>query len=367
MQTSLSSALKMLEVASDTSGATSVWHSIHITIVAVSAVLMLVYWYRCHRLPQQWRREKDHYVHLVLNQDQEIAALRDRMKKTLLLIEQFGVQQTEGINQRALLEQEIHKIQISNPRTQRIIYNVGVIGMNGSGKTALIKKLTDPCFEDFAILQCSSRYPQWEERTVVTQYDSRSYTRTEHVLRFIEWAGEFLIEAQSDMLNMCRPDYYSESGGTIVNAGIQALVLVVDLAWLAGDSPADAAPRNQVFSKARIQQQNSEYFSPDAMNFLLNERILHYLQRVVVFINKADCMEGRYHEIEDRAQQYFAELISVIQNRTPNVDVVVGSASTDLGLHRLVSSLATQILPQKAWSPDEPIERGSAPRYCPPN
>lgn len=332
-------------------------------VIAVLCIMMLAGYVLYLRREKQ--RAKLHYSEIVNSRDRELIEAQVRVEAAQRDVIELKEREGKVVQRRVELEREVQEIKKLNPIFKKLVYNIGVVGISSSGKTALINKLIDPSFMDIAGLAQSQRNEQ-RERTVVVSYNAKSYSRTEHVMRFHEWGGEYLVEAQSDMLNMCRADYRTEQNGLVVNAGLQAIVFVVDIA-----SPPvsqntvnleSGSPNDHVFNPGRINFQVTEYFSIHSIKFLLNDRILPYLHMVVLFINKSDRLGGSYQEIEEKARSYFQELIGGLRQRAPSLEVIVGSAYTESSLHRLFSTLATRILPKDAWEggirpPERPAPR----------
>ncbi len=294
------------------------------------------------------RSTKQHYTLITKEREGEANSLKqslDRTEQEKRSLEQFKDQLESHLKRE---RRDAQEARMMNPSFKRLIYNIATIGASGSGKSALLNKLVDPTFRHLESLNPSTR--EQMDKTVTVSLNLKKHLRTEHVMRFYEWGGEFLVEAQNEMLNMCRPDYRQDENGLVRLAGIQAIVFVVDLAC--PSKPPDLAnPQKHMFSRERIQKQVNLYFSFDSIKFLLNERILPHVQTVILFVNKCDRLDGNnLSEIEEKVtREYFNELIMGLRNRAPTVEVIVGSAYTEVSLHKLFSTLATHVLPEDAW------------------
>lgn len=332
-------------VSASSSAGLEVW-GVALAGVSVLAVAACVYLLRLERAKA--KETKQHYTSITREREGEANSLKqslDQAERDKISLEQFKGQLELQLERE---RRDAQDARMMNPSFKRLIYNIATIGASGSGKSALLNKLVDPAFLHIQGLSATTRESM--DRTVIVSLNVKKHLRTEHVLRFYEWGGEYLVEAQSDMLNMCRPDYRLDENGLVRHAGIQAMVFVVDLAY-PSQQPELANPQKHVFSRERIQKQVNDYFSFHAIKFLLNERILPYLQIVILFVNKCDRLDGNnLSELEEKVtKEYFNELIMGLRNRAPAVEVIVGSAYTEAGLHKLFATLTTHVLPRDAW------------------
>lgn len=315
-----------------------------VTGVIAAAALAAYVLLRIHRDKQ---RAKSHYTSVAKQFETEAQQSQSELAKVEQENGKIKQYQQQLESRAQVKEREAQEAKMLNPAFKRLVYNIAVVGVSTSGKTALISKLVDPCFMN--IQGMTSTTVEQQDRTVTVSLNVKKHLRTEHVLRFYEWGGEYLVKAQSDMLTMCRPDFRIDENGLVRHAGIQALILVVDLAQPRQD-PDVANPDKHEFSKDRISRQIHEYFSFNSIKFLLNERILPYLQLVILFVNKVDRLSSNQHaEMEAMAKDCYKDLIMGLRNSASKVEVIVGSAYTEFGLHRLFSVLATSVLPREAW------------------
>ena len=244
--------------------------------------------------------------------------------------------------------QELEKHKEFNPAFRKQIYNVGIIGIAASGKTALLMRLIDPLVMDIKNFG-QTGVDETHERSVTLTHNHSDFVRIEHLIRFHEWGGEHLPEAQRDMLKMSQRDVATEKDGVTDLAGIQGIIFAVDL----GDFIKDEKGRPvgpQRFNPQRISTQVEEYFSSLKMPFLLNDTVLSRCHVVILFINKIDLMVGQFEENCKIAEKQYEKLILGLRNqcgRTP-VEVVVGSAETDIGLTKLYATLVQKIMPESA-------------------
>lgn len=259
------------------------------------------------------------------------------------------------------LTREREEIRTKNPRFRKLTFNIGVIGIVGSGKTALCLRLTDPLFQDINGTAPSNHEIDYD-RSVVVVTNKRDSTRFEYVFRFREWGGEKLIEAQSDMLRLCDPARSTDIEGASVARGIQALIFVVDIACLVAPvgSRESADRRGHVFSRERIRLQIERYFDARSLRFLLNQTIQTHLQTVVLFINKADTLAGSPERTEEELRVLYQDLIVNLGGIYAKLQVIVGSVNTDAGLLKLYSHLVDSILPAEVKK-QRPLGRSFEP------
>lgn len=244
---------------------------------------------------------------------------------------------------RSLLQGQIEEIKVKHPVFRKLIYNIGIVGHSGSGKTALALRLVDPTADDIEHLVASRRDLQYD-RPVITTSGQSSPSLVEHVFRFHEWGGEFVVNATTDMIAMCQSGTKVEQDGYTVQPGIQALVFVVDLASAQGASGINS-PLQHVFDPNRIQHQIRNTFNTHNVPYILNDVVAPHLQSVILFINKADTLQGGPEKTEQQARSHFNDLIDCLRSRKPDLEVIVGSAYTGAGLPKLMSSLVRRILP----------------------
>lgn len=250
------------------------------------------------------------------------------------------------------LQQKVSDAKRLNPRFTKILHNVVVIGASGSGKTAIVLKLTHPYTR--ALLEIVSS--PWEERfdrTAIVVQNGRKGTCMEHVLSFRVFNGEHKVRAQSEMIYMQRTDYRHEEPGLFRRNGVQGLVLVVDIT-VQKNSETGGDPRSLGFSQERINDHQDRYFDEKTLQFLV-EPIRTSLQVLVLFINKSDCLQGlpgtptaqghTRDSVDALIEERFSRITKALQQWNIPVEVIVGSAYTDAGLTRLYSTLVNHILP----------------------
>ncbi len=243
---------------------------------------------------------------------------------------------------------DLEKHKESNPAFRKQIYNVGIIGIAASGKTALLMRLIDPLVMDIKNFG-QSGVDETHERSVTLTHNHSDFVRIEHVIRFHEWGGEHLVEAQRDMLKMCQQDVATEKDGVTDLAGIQGIIFAVDLGDFIRDEKGRPVGPHR-FHPPRIATQVEEYFSGHKIPFLLNDTVLSRCHVVILFINKIDLMPGLFEENQKIAEEHYKKLILGLRQvcgRTP-VEVVIGSAETDISLTKLYSTLVQKIMPESA-------------------
>lgn len=317
-----------------------------------------------------WKRRdwKDRYRGHIADKEAKINALtaeRDSARDDSQRHQSSGADAEQRIQE---CKAEIQRIRQHHPAFQRIIYNIGVVGISASGKTALVTKMVNPGFRDIKGLGQSPRQ-EIHDRTAIVTHRVKEHKRIEHVFRFHVWAGEAKVAAQTEMLNICRPEYYEEKPEVVRRAYLQALILVVDVAQ--PEQPSQdlyGAPSLHEFSKERIDDQINRYFSEDAVEFFLNDQVRPKLHVIVLFINKFDRalhLGSNYESAQNvLLEEYFSGLIKTLRKhagRVP-VEVVVGSAHTDAGLHEIFCQLAVRILEKdlREAEPSSPTGKGAA-------
>lgn len=270
--------------------------------------------------------------------DERIAAL-EKAKDAL------QAQQNDLLAESHSQAEKIEAINRTNPAFQRVVYNVGFIGAAGSGKTALILNLVDPIFLEFNRTMPTSSSESYD-RTVVVQQHPRDYRRQQHVFRFREWGGEHLVKSQSDMLHLSQPSARVEKENLLELDGVHGIVFVVDLGWLSDDTQPDARSNaGHIFHEGRITDQQTKYFNVNVIKFLLNDKVLTYCRTVILFINKSDLIEKYPMEaVENTAKEHYRDLILALRAHFSDLTVIVGSANTGVGLHRLYATLVGRIL-----------------------
>lgn len=330
-------------------------------LLALATILPLLIGGLAYLLRMERRRIKDHY-------EQRVGSIQRHFESD---VQQLREEATEnGENSRTVislrkqvedLARERDDIRTKNPRFRKLTFNVGVIGIVGSGKTGLCLRLTDPLFKDINGTAPSNHEIDYDCSVVVVT-NKRDSSRFEYVFRFREWGGEKLIEAQSDMLRYCDPARPTDVEGASVARGMQALVFVVDLAGPAipvpGREPVDR--RGHIFNRERIRAQIERYFDQRSLRFLLNQTIQTHLQTVVLFINKADTLPGGPEKAEEDAKAHYQDLIVNLGGIYSKLHVIVGSVNTDAGLLKLYSHLVESILPAEVKK-QRPLGRSLEP------
>lgn len=234
-------------------------------------------------------------------------------------------------NQNEALMSELHFYQ-ERPPLHSVLYDVIVLGISASGKTSLIRKITDPSFASMSIpypVTPTQGHCQ-NERTMIIQYDDKQRRYMKYGLRFHEWGGKYPSEALHFMRSV-----EIEKGKEIVDAsdirfysGIHALILVADLGI-------------NDFSEGRINEQIMSYFNLDYLDSLLK---IKSITNVILFINKSDLLSGKHSDIQMEIRKRFSYLIDNLNrmrasNYSANTHVIIGSVYTDMGLVRLYSYL----------------------------
>lgn len=297
-------------------------------------------------LRTQRRGLKAHYEDKVKSIESRARGMEDQCRSDRQATGTWHAQARQQRSENLQLLKERESWRKVHPKYRRLAFNIGVIGWRGTGKTALCLRMTDPLFRDLNATVSSALGVEYD-LSVITVTNQHTSERIEHVFRFIEWGGEYIIPAQADLLRRCDPSKAVDSDQVVDRVGIQALVLVVDLAAPMGDgSPADVTrPGPQVLNHKRIREQIEKHLDQRSLEFIINPTLMTYLQTVVVFINKADILPGSPAEQEATARHEYHDLLVNVGRVYPNFTVIVGSVSTDAGLLKMYSHLVEKILP----------------------
>lgn len=195
--------------------------------------------------------------------------------------------------------------------------NVIVVGEGGSGKTSLIKALTD---SDFARPDISTdsldSYSIVREETVTNPNGkiARSLLR----IYVDDYIGQRFDQIASNPLLKKRQE--------IIEASV--LVIVVDLF-----SPAqqgDEVQPQESIDNARVRR-NVRFYDNDGIIQILTS-ILNKGQNIILFINKLDLLLPRDNESVEDIKKKFNTVIKRLNIRGKKLDIIVGSAETGEGI-----------------------------------
>jgi len=321
-----------------------------------SAAMLFLWMLRRHR--EQTRGE---YETRVVDLEATFRATEENLRTDARAAVNWNAQARALKGDLAQLAKERDELRKVHPKYHRLTFNIGVIGRRGTGKTGLCLRLTDPLFHDLNTTQTSPRGVIYEH-PVVTSVNKQTATRTEHYFKFVEWGGEYMIEAQNDLLRLCDPGRSQEGEGATARVGVQALILVVDLT-----APEEIGDKQKgaplQINETRIREQIDQHFDQASLKFIINSTLKTYLQTVVVFINKVDVLLGSPKEQEEEARRRYNDLLVNVSRVYPHVHVIVGSVSTDAGLLKLYSHLVERILPEEVKR-QRPLGRGQDLDIC---
>lgn len=207
----------------------------------------------------------------------------------------------------------------TRPRFDRAVYRIATLGVSGSGKTALSLKWANPLFE-LEMLAPTKAFDKYERTVSLTH---RPGVTIEHVFEVNDWAGDRIEDAHD----------------ALVTEEIHGLLFVVDV----GEKSLD---------EKRVARQLDEFQAP-ALRFIFGPKMLKSCRTAVLFINKSDFLPGMPAEVEQRAQACYQRLIDdlrVVQQKS-NLEllVLVGSATSGHGTHRLFAHFVQHILPPTAY------------------
>ena len=220
------------------------------------------------------------------------------------------------------------------PPITRRTYRLLTVGIKQSGKTSLTLKWANPLCDLGTIKSTKAeRY----ERTVSRV--STGDALVEHVFEIDDRGGDRLVDAQQEL----------------VVEEIHGLLLVVDLAGKDG----------KALDEARVAEQ-LRVFQPEALQFFFGPKTLATCKTMVLFINKADVLPGTPAEVEKAALGCFRPLIEALERYRGQMDleVLVGSACSGQGTHRLFAHFIERILPKSAH--DAQLTQRTKPEPEPP-
>jgi len=221
---------------------------------------------------------------------------------------------------------DIERIKVTRPELRRESYSIVTVGMPRCGKTALTKKWANPLVRIESMTP--TKFAKYE-RTVSRQ-NLKSGMAVEHVFEIRDWAGEFIVDAQAELVTL---------------ESVHGLLIVVDLGVPKRD--------NQLgLDEERIKAQIEE-FRPNALRFFFGDKLLSHCKTVALFINKSDCVSGTPGEVERRALEIYRPLIDALnkfkEDGKVDVIVMVGSATSGHNTHNLFAHFIEKILPADAY------------------
>lgn len=229
-----------------------------------------------------------------------------------------------------VLRRENHSLKVrleEGYRRTSLRYGIAVVGVSGSGKTALTLSWANPLFKlDHLRATEFAKY----ERTVSRVYDTDSRQPVEHIFDIYDWGGEYVEEVQTALVKL---------------GDINALLIVVDLGSF------DSESEKHEFQQERIDRQIKE-FDENVLRFYFALSVVAHCKSFVLFINKADLLTGLPDEIRRRALDLYKPLVDSLkrhsERRGVSFEAMVGSAALGLGVQPLYASLIRQLLPPEA-------------------
>lgn len=244
-------------------------------------------------------------------------------------------------------QQEIIGVKRSHPEVLNIYYKIAMIGIVGSGKTVLAKKITD--FTYLNEIELGPTKTAIYPRPISTIESADDQYIANHIFSIQEWGGEYLVRAQTDIVSTIQSELEEkevERNRVKINEhermqiGYKAIIFVVDLGDYVASAP-DGQPR-QSFSEERVREQVNDYFGRQTLRFFFDERVTKHCDLVVLFINKIDLIQYD----EERAFALFRPLIETLKGlcRHMRFEFLAGSAHSDMGTRRLFSLLVRQVL-----------------------
>lgn len=260
------------------------------------------------------------------------------------------------------LENATTSLQKIRPLFAEAFYSIGVLGMQATGKTQLVNRLTNHYHEyvDSTLSSTGHKDPELT-RSVRTSAHEGDNRRLAEYLRFECYAGEAIKDAITNLNRLC----YARPGpaGDGLIPGIHGLIIVVDLAETRKEN-------DQVvhrYSQERIER-NLQEFSEPVVRLLFQQPITDKLKVVILFVNKSDMITSPLEELGSAAQRWYGSLIASIRQCYGEPLVIIGSVKQDIGLTHLFATLVQNIFRKEgATSPDmarpweEASERNSAP------
>ncbi len=224
---------------------------------------------------------------------------------------------------------------------ERVIYNVAVLGLSGTGKSSIIRKIVEPRLVD--ITEVRATQFDKHDRTIVVYHDESRHLLEEHTLTFNEWGGELIYDSIAAITKSAQDAKIMQGPSQsrpIGPHGFRAILLVTDVGYF------EHARKGQKYSAERIKD-HLKTFNDTFIRILLNEDVSHYLEMVILFVNKSDLLVGEYKEVLSMMKALYAPLEDSIvrKSQTFQFHIIVGSAQTDMGLVQLTSRLAEMIPP----------------------
>lgn len=333
---------------------------VHYSLLLVTVLLLLGLASAHWLLKRQEQRTIKHYEGRVKVLEESFRSTEETLRTDLAKAAGWNAQIRSLRSELALLSKEQVEWRKLHPKYHRLTFNIGIIGCRGTGKSGLCLRLTDPLFNDLSATATSARGIEYNH-SVITLVNKHTEMRTEHSFRFIEWGGEYIIEAQNDLLRLCDPVKPTDADGAMARVGVQALILVVDLATPPPEGIQGTGARGlSAVDHKRIREQIDRHFDARSLTFIINSTLKTHLQTVVVFINKADVLPGNPAEQEEAAKNLYQELLVNVGNIYPKYHVVVGSVCSDAGLLKLYSHLVERILPEDVKK-QRPLGRAQDP------
>ena len=159
----------------------------------------------------------------------------------------------------------------------------------------------------------------------------------EHVFEIRDWGGEHMANAFIELFTL---------------ESVNGMLIVVDLGETVG---GEAGHHGVQFSEERIKKQ-IESFPEPTLRLCFNERIVSHCKTFTLFINKSDALSGELGEVERRALEFYAPLITTLrklqrESGMVDIEILVGSASSGHNTQNLFAHFIEKILPADAYDP----------------
>lgn len=354
MMTPVSTFTEILAAVGD-AAPKSVGSLVLLLCLAIVASLVITLAWRRHLLQLSNQTRMKHAGHISKATNRLTETKAERLKNEQIF-KNFEEQIRHERNQSEIRDLE-NKAILHRPIYERRIYNIGMIGTTGAGKTGLLRRLTEPYFNYAEAMAQTVDKEEYDSvvRTVIHEErrsDRDEKIRQEDVFHWIGWAGEQNWTASAELQAMC--DHPPARGRV---PGVHGLIFVVDLAA----PPTNDLHAPHAYDPDRITHQIHN-FPEKYFKILFRLPITRELKIVMLFINKIDVLDASDIEsAKNTAIEHYKPLINNIATAygTPPT-VIVGSVKHDVALATVLSTLVKAVFPSS--QSDQGSEKGGGQR-----
>jgi signal recognition particle receptor subunit beta len=217
-----------------------------------------------------------------------------------------------------------------NPKRGDKVNTIILVGMEGVGKTELIKK----CF----------RHPEADSTTTTDKfaiYTSQPSEDRKYWVNVADYQGQRIEMLVSNFIeHQLLPDSPLKYGS------VNSLIVLVDLRRPEDDRRNNATPRPAA-DTARVKA-NLGLWNEMAIDAIFGLVTVPALKYICVFVNKYDLVTNTKRYSKKRAAKSYAKLVDYLRLKVPSpkasgnikVDVIIGSAKTGEGQDELLANIA---------------------------